>query len=246
MVFPVSSFPGPDLSESFLLAFLRQTKDEVVITDISGQIQLLGGESRRRIGDHLPPEELRKAEVIRSSTGEHIGYLLLTPREEWAVDPLTGVADRRRLEVEFCRRCAEIPPTMRMNDPSATDSPHLYLIFIDIDRFKVVNDQFGHLAGDRLLAWFAQRLQKEFSKNDLTARYGGDVFVVLCGTLNSEQIEQKLANLRQGKRETSPCQTVSAPLPEFSYGLTSVRRGEPFAEAIDRADKALYQMKEER
>ncbi|MCK5828444.1 GGDEF domain-containing protein, partial [Candidatus Bipolaricaulota bacterium] len=96
-----------------------------------------------------------------------------------SIDPLTGVANRRHfmetLQIEFAR--------------SRRYKHGLSLLMIDVDRFKRVNDQHGHLAGDRLLAMLTKNIQSELWDSDTLGRVGGEEFgVVLPMTALSEAI----------------------------------------------------------
>jgi diguanylate cyclase (GGDEF)-like protein/PAS domain S-box-containing protein len=67
---------------------------------------------------------------------------------------------------------------------------HLALLFLDLDRFKVVNDSLGHPVGDRVLVTMARRLERELRKGDSAARFGGDEFVIVCpNTTMSEAVK---------------------------------------------------------
>ncbi|WP_432383651.1 GGDEF domain-containing protein [Duganella sp. P38] len=103
-------------------------------------------------------------------------------------DDLTRISNRRgflqlaQYGLNFC---------IRNNQPAA-------LAFIDLDRFKPINDQFGHAEGDIALAAFAEVMQASFRSTDLFARLGGDEFVVLltgAGKSDAESVLQKFGKL---------------------------------------------------
>jgi diguanylate cyclase (GGDEF)-like protein len=93
-----------------------------------------------------------------------------------AHDPLTGLANRSG----FVRALAEVVST----DPE--DGCEHALLFIDLDRFKAVNDSAGHLAGDALLKRVAGAIRKRVRSNDVVARFGGDEFAVLLRSCTLE------------------------------------------------------------
>ena len=82
-------------------------------------------------------------------------------------DEITGLPNRRLFE-------EQIEQTLLGSEKAVA------VVFIDLDRFKAVNDELGHAFGDRLLAEVGQRLRKVFRQDDMVARYGGDEFIAIC------------------------------------------------------------------
>lgn len=133
--------------------------------------------------------------VMLTLIGIHLSIMFDGNRRMWWIirmmaitDALTGLSNRRR----FSRYMAD-PPTERS----------LALILIDVDRFKEFNDDFGHLAGDKLLVDLSASLKRAFPDALTIARYGGDEFVVLlpCATMAlAEQRLESLMTQRPGER----------------------------------------------
>ncbi len=113
---------------------------------------------------------------------------LMTELQQRAIlDPLTGVYNRRYLEDALERALASV---------RRGAGPHA-LLYIDLDKFKVVNDALGHFAGDNVLRDLAQHLLQRTRKSDLLARVGGDEFAVLIYNRDVAAAEQAAEGFRQ-------------------------------------------------
>lgn len=102
-------------------------------------------------------------------------------------DPLTGLFNRRRMHKELV---AAVSTTKRYGDPFA-------LVFIDLNRFKVINDRHGHEAGDRFLSGFAVLLEQTTRDSDKPGRWGGDEFVVLVPHATRQAAQQFAERLQE-------------------------------------------------
>lgn len=117
------------------------------------------------------------------------------------------------------------------------------LMFCDIDRFKAINDEFGHAIGDRILVAVAQRLLATVRQFDLVARIGGDELLIIVERVHT--LDEAVALAEKVRRE------VCGPLPEvnigkpvtISIGVTLIEDGEPIQHILERADQAMYQAK---
>ncbi|HEY0504544.1 MAG TPA: EAL domain-containing protein [Lysobacter sp.] len=97
-------------------------------------------------------------------------------------DPLTGLLNRDAVLAEL---------ESRLDDPLRSQ---LAVLYVDLDRFKVVNDVLGHAAGDRLLASAARRIQRAIGSEGLIARFGGDEFLIICDTGSDPARPERLAD----------------------------------------------------
>jgi diguanylate cyclase (GGDEF)-like protein len=141
-------------------------------------------------------------------------------------DPLTGLYNRRfaepRVETEVMR-CER-------------KGTSLTVLILDLDRFKHINDQHGHPAGDIVLRCFADRLRKAIRASDLAARLGGDEFMLLLPECDESQLQTVLARLAGIVVEID-----GKPMPiSFSAGWREYQRGQKPYDLLEAADKALY------
>ncbi|MCP5030225.1 MAG: EAL domain-containing protein [Actinomycetia bacterium] len=122
------------------------------------------------------------------------------------------------------------------------------VLFMDLDRFKVINDSMGHDAGDELLKIVADRLRAATRSSDVVARLGGDEFVVICGGLtNGESVEavarQVLKRLGEPVALNGRRQTISA---SIGIAIADSSEGRDPDELIRDADAAMYKAKRDR
>jgi diguanylate cyclase (GGDEF)-like protein len=151
-----------------------------------------------------------------------------------AYDTLSGLLNRRTL---FSRIGVEIDRSSRMNVP-------LTGMMIDIDRFKSVNDNYGHPCGDLVIREIGGRLQNRLRKYDFGGRYGGEEFFVLLANSTEVQAERIGDRFRREMAETRfTCNGESFSV-TLSIGVARFRDGDTQETWIERADRALYRAKE--
>jgi two-component system, cell cycle response regulator len=144
-------------------------------------------------------------------------------------DELTGIANRRAL--------------LRAGEKVLADKRLLTVVLFDLDRFKQINDTFGHLAGDRILADVAASFNKHTRYGDLIGRYGGDEFVMLLPDTDLEEARQlsdrMLAKIRQLTWTISD--TILSLTAQSGMAVSS--GGSTLSDLLALCDKALYKGK---
>jgi diguanylate cyclase (GGDEF)-like protein len=202
--------------------------------------------------DRLPAAEVTQLmidvvnEVVRSN--EHLrdqiaglriqiqqqGSEIESKQTQAMTDALTGLPNRRALDLALTRRFSEwkvqrIP---------------LAVALIDIDRFKLLNDTHGHLAGDGVLKAVASRLRNMFRSSDVVARFGGEEFAIVlpnCGSAAAEMaIAAAIEEIDRTTIELGTCRLVVT----VSAGLVVASDQCSLSELLRQADEALYYSKE--
>ena len=150
-------------------------------------------------------------------------------------DPLTALPNRRSMAAHLDRCLA------RGRDGSA----RVALIFCDLDRFKTINDRYGHAVGDAVLLEVCRRLQGQLRPGDMLARIGGDEFVVVAEAIRSDADAMQLAG-RLRDALAAPCVHGGETLAiTMSFGVATARAGDQNAEELlRRADASMYTVKE--
>ena len=118
------------------------------------------------------------------------------------------------------------------------------MLFIDVDKFKFINDKYGHSTGDLVLKIIAERLIKSLRGKDVVARIGGDEFIVMVYPLSNndylEKIAQRILNVFQDE-VTIAKNTLTI---HVSIGITATNSADTTSTIlVNRADKAMYQAK---
>nr|WP_314446153.1 GGDEF domain-containing protein [uncultured Sphingomonas sp.] len=148
-------------------------------------------------------------------------------------DPLVPLPNRRGFERQLA---GLIDRLERYGDASA-------LLFIDVDGLKVVNDSFGHDAGDAALIHVAELLIGGVRQSDTVARFGGDEFAILLERVDLDQATETAARLTDRIAGTSfSYDGVAIPL-SAAIGIAEIRAGDTPEAVLARADRAMYEQK---
>jgi|TARA_B100000315_G_scaffold162952_1_gene151405 diguanylate cyclase (GGDEF)-like protein len=165
------------------------------------------------------------------------GQLLMLLRlyRESTRDPLTGLINRRVLMKQLLAEVA-------MQEESGRC---FSLLMIDLDRFKRINDDYGHMIGDLVLKTSAQMMASELRSTDIIARFGGEEFIAMLPGQNSseaipvaERIRARLANT---VIETPAGEEIKI---SASIGVTEYESGERIEHTLNRVDESLYKAKQ--
>ncbi len=151
------------------------------------------------------------------------------------LDPLTRLANRMYIEREISSCLEEF---RRYAVPFG-------VIFFDIDRFKTINDTYGHLVGDQILQHIAKTLQSNARPFDLFGRWGGDEFIGILRNVNQEtlfEIANRLKFLTSNSYIMVEDQRLSVTI---SIGGTIITAGDSRETIMERSDALMYQSKQQ-
>lgn len=156
-------------------------------------------------------------------------------------DTLTGLLNRKSFDDTFFKLLQGGDRLSAVSDGQRRGGLQgCWLAVVDVDHFKSVNDQHGHLIGDEVLLLMARILRSTFRHDDRLYRFGGEEFVVLMGAGTPQDAAAAFERLRRN--------VEGYPFPQVgritvSVGYTRVREHDSPAEAFERADRAVYQAK---
>ncbi|RVU45454.1 GGDEF domain-containing protein [Rubrivivax rivuli] len=168
-------------------------------------------------------EDLRRSNATLRASMAHVSQLAAT-------DPLTGLLNRRGLEPIWA-------------DLIGQADGRCVLGLLDIDHFKRVNDQHSHIAGDTVLRVVARLMGQELRGGDQIARYGGEEFAVLLTGPDAAAARAVFDRVRRAVERHDWTRIAPGLAVTLSAGVVAVREGEPFEEAVARADLLLYAAK---
>lgn len=120
----------------------------------------------------------------------------------------------------------------------------LYLLLLDVDHFKKINDNYGHLTGDAVLRSLALNLENNIRRAECVYRYGGEEFIILLQAGSDREATEAAERIRRVIAASEAVEGDHRVKITFSSGLTRVNRGEALREVMERADVALYKGKQ--
>jgi diguanylate cyclase (GGDEF)-like protein/PAS domain S-box-containing protein len=222
---------------------VRQRRaDDVMRKVLSGEPWTGEWTARRRDGSPVAVSTVHQP--LRDENGEVVGFVSvafdLSDRDRFEAallreamhDPLTGLPNRTLLLDQLHRT---------VGDPNRAGSAAV--LFIDLDRFKRVNDAHGHLTGDAVLIEVAQRLRAAVREGDMVGRLGGDEFVILCRFGASPAGIIDIANrVSELLRRPVHVKGVTVAM-GASVGIALAEPGADAEALLDRADAAMYRAK---
>lgn len=151
-------------------------------------------------------------------------------------DQLTGLPNRLLFKDRLLQACQH----------ADRNNTLLALIFVDIDRFKFINDSMGHSSGDCLLQFFAERLSKNVRLSDTVARLGGDEFVIILQNVGNEKdVNFIVANILEQIRLPISLYDHSIQVTASMGGALYPQHGKSVDDLIYKADIAMYEVKQQ-
>ena len=175
----------------------------------------------------MQDEVTRANETIQKLSGQ-----IKQLEETTNLDPLTKIFNRRALNSYLQQICSKD----KLNH-------ELHLLLLDIDDFKLVNDTYGHIAGDKVLILIAKILRKILRDGDKVFRYGGEEFVVILNRINAKTckiIANRIIKIIESNQLIYKGQSLQVTM---SIGGTTYKEDDTPESLISRADKALYKSK---
>lgn len=235
------------LALSAMLALHVAGRMQVTITSPLRQLALVAHSVRRQrtLGMRVPPADI----VELNELGDDFNALL-DELQDWQAhqarenasllhqathDALTGLPNRALFEARLGQAI------------SAGEQGGFALLYLDCDRFKQINDTFGHNGGDDVLIALSRRVQHQLRPDDLVFRLGGDEFAVLVGSLQRQhEVEEVIGRIQQAMSEPVALRDGRQLVAGVSIGFAIYQVGMSASVLCDQADAAMYLAKRAR
>ena len=173
-------------------------------------------------------QEVQRANKIIQDLHTQVQALEITT----TLDPLTKTFNRYALQ----KHLSELLSKNRQGQ-------ELFVLMIDIDDFKTINDQHGHIAGDKVLIFISKLLKKTLRDGDKVYRFGGEEFVIILNRTDFEGAQLVASRVLSLCRQNKPLFHNEQIAVTLSIGLTQTRVDDTIDELLHRADIALYRAK---
>ncbi|MBR4575489.1 MAG: GGDEF domain-containing protein [Lachnospiraceae bacterium] len=163
--------------------------------------------------------------------------MIKTLDEMWVFDPMTHVYNR----AGFFKFSEEILQKARQ------EKEDMFFIFLDLDGLKIVNDEYGHEMGDRMICDMADVLRKLRNRGELLMRYGGDEFVVFGKGRTGSEVEEDIVRIRKAMKELNDSGDRIYKLDaSIGYNMVPYDNEKPLSSLIELADQEMYKEKREK
>ena len=229
---PLSDYPAAEESVRKQLPVLKQDNGQ----QDSYAYPMIGRQGVTHLlhaaGNRFSESQIKRTEILW-----RVWQQLFSLIERNELDGLTGLLNR----VAFENRFTQIFTAGQSQKRREVDSDPKVLALVDIDHFKQVNDQFGHLYGDEVLVQLSHIMSHCFRGSDLVFRYGGEEFVVI---LRNCTVETARIIFERFREKVERHQYPRIGQKTVSIGMTSIENNQLPTTILDRADKALYFSKE--
>ncbi|EWC40252.1 biofilm regulation diguanylate cyclase SiaD [Stutzerimonas stutzeri] len=205
------------------------------ITRVSDGYQSIAREREQSLAARFE-KQLRQLEKVARISDRYqmmMQDLNASLREASTLDSLTGIANRRLL-------------TERLREESERAKRYarpLAVVMLDIDRFKGINDDYGHDVGDRVLIEVVRVMESEIREHDLCGRWGGEEFLILMPECPAERAKMVMRRLGDSIAALGVRVNDSLLRVTVSMGIAELRPDETYSSTINRADSALLRAK---
>jgi len=232
MIADIRARPNTRFAGIIVVHGLQNRKEAVMALDLGANDIITRGADPEELALRLRLQMRRKKEsdVLRTSVDEGLRLAM--------IDPLTGLYNRRYA----------LPHMTQISQESSRSGQNFAIMLIDLDRFKTINDTFGHCIGDEVLIEVAKRLRNTLRGIDLVARFGGEEFLVCMPMTTLVEARSAGERLRAAICGTPVTQTANGTFVSVSASIGLSMGGDTNASIetlMEISDRALYDAKAE-